>query len=79
MSQAVHTKSTMPQASSLYCRWICVDRPGGSRLVALWMDSEMRAFEGEFHPAVQLMEEGEQAVECERSCRLADIWLDVKA
>jgi hypothetical protein len=78
MLQAVHTKGRTPQASSLYCRWICVDRPEGTRLVAVWMDSEMRAFESEFRPA-QAKELGEQAVECERSCRLARIWLDVKA
>jgi hypothetical protein len=73
MLQAVHRKNRKPQASSLYCRWICVDRPGGSRLVAVWMDSEMRAFESEFHPTVQAKEQGEQAVECEKSRRLANI------
>jgi hypothetical protein len=79
MSQAVHIESRTSQAPSLYCRWICVDRPGGLQLVAVWMDSEMRAFEREFHPTGQGQEQGEQAVECEKSRRLADIWLDVKA
>jgi hypothetical protein len=72
MLQAVHMKNRTPQASSLYCRWICVDRPGGLRLVAVWMDSEMRAFEGEFHPTGQAKEQGEQAVEREKSRGLAD-------
>jgi hypothetical protein len=78
MLQAVHMKNRAPQASSLYCRWICVDRPGGLQLVAVWMDSEMRAFEREFHPAGKAKQQGEQAVECEKSRRLADIRLDVR-
>jgi hypothetical protein len=44
MLQAVHSEKSSAQASSLYCRWICVERPEGTRLVAVWMDSEMRAF-----------------------------------
>ena len=75
MLEAVHMKNRVPQASSLTCRWICIDRPGGLRLVAVWMDSEMRAFESEFHPTGEAKERGEQAVECDKSRRLADIWL----
>ena len=67
MSQAVHMKDRAPQASSLYCRWICVDRPGGLQLIAVWMDSEMHAFEREFLSTGEAKEQGEQAVECERS------------
>lgn len=47
MLQAVHTKESTNQACSLYCRWICVQREEGTRLVAVWMDPEMRAFEKE--------------------------------
>jgi hypothetical protein len=45
MLQAIHIKEGAPQASSLYCRWICVDRPEGKQLVAVWIDSKMRAFQ----------------------------------
>jgi hypothetical protein len=78
MSQAVHMKDRAPQASSLYCRWICVDRPGGLQLVAVWMDSETRAFEREFLPTGEAKEQGEQAVEYEKNRRLADNRLDVR-
>lgn len=47
MLQAVHAKERVRQASSVYCQWICVERPEGTRLVAIWIDSEMRAFTGE--------------------------------
>lgn len=47
MLHAVHTKESANQACSLYCRWICVEREEGTRLVVVWMDSEMRAFERE--------------------------------
>ena len=62
MLQAVHTEKGSPRASSLYCRWICVENAEGSRLVAIWMDSEMRAFESEFHFAGQTEESGEEIV-----------------
>ena len=47
----------------LYCRWICVERPEGARLIAIWIDSEMRAFESEFEPAGQREESGEELLE----------------
>jgi hypothetical protein len=47
MLQAVYKKERAPQASSLYCQWICVERPEGTHLVAVWIDSQMRAFENE--------------------------------
>lgn len=37
----------MPKASSVYCRWIYVERAREKRLVTVWIDSEMRAFAGE--------------------------------
>lgn len=48
MLQAIHVKRGTPQACSLYCRWIRVDGPRGPRLVAVWIDSEMRAFARDF-------------------------------
>jgi hypothetical protein len=47
MLQTVYEKERTPQASSLYCRWICVEHPQGQRLLAVWIDSQMRAFENE--------------------------------
>ena len=35
--------------------------PEGSRLIAIWIDSEMRAFESEFEPAGQ--REGEEILD----------------
>jgi len=48
MLQVVHTKQGGPQASSVYCQWISVERAGGEQLVAVWIDSAMTAFEKEF-------------------------------
>lgn len=48
MLQAIHQKDGPGRASSIYCRWIRSDQREGSPLVAVWIDSEMRAFEGEF-------------------------------
>jgi len=47
MLQAVHKKKGNTKASSLYLQWICVERAGDKSLVAVWIDSEMRAFAGE--------------------------------
>jgi len=47
MLQVVHAKQGGPQASSLYCQWIYVQREGSKHLVAVWIDSAMRAFEKE--------------------------------
>jgi hypothetical protein len=47
MLQIIHRKNTAPRASSIYCRWIQENRGEGSRLVAVWIDSEMRCFERE--------------------------------
>ena len=51
MLHAVHLKKGAPQASSVYCQWICVELEGASRLVAVWIDSNMTAFEKEFASA----------------------------
>lgn len=47
MLQGVHMKRGLLRASSLYCTWICEEHAGGVRLVALWIDSEMGAFDEE--------------------------------
>jgi hypothetical protein len=54
MLQAIHKKKRVGKASSLYCQWICVERAGGRELVAVWIDSEMRAFTGGQSSATQL-------------------------
>jgi hypothetical protein len=48
MLQVVHTKNGGPQASSVYCQWILVERGASKRLVAVWIDSAMSVFEKEF-------------------------------
>ena len=58
MLQNIHHKKEAPRASSLYCRWLQENRKPGAPLVAVWMDSEMRAFEPEFVPeASELLED----------------------
>ncbi len=42
--QFVHKTIGAPRASSLYCKWIHVRRGEDARLVAIWIDPEMRAF-----------------------------------
>jgi hypothetical protein len=32
----------------MYCRWVTTKQGEGERLVAVWIDPEMRAFETEF-------------------------------
>ena len=51
MLQVVHEKKGSARASSLYCQWIRVERAGEERLVAVWIDSEMRAFAEEHETA----------------------------
>ena len=46
--QFIHTRNGPPEASSLYCRWISTRQGEDGRLVAIWIDREMRAFEGGF-------------------------------
>lgn len=48
MLQTIDRKKEVARASSIYCRWIRSEQREGSPLVAVWIDSEMRAFEGEF-------------------------------
>ncbi|MGB7727401.1 MAG: hypothetical protein WBL50_05175 [Candidatus Acidiferrum sp.] len=48
MLQAVHQEKAVARASSIFCRWIREERGERVRLVAVWMDSEMRCFEPEF-------------------------------
>jgi hypothetical protein len=45
--QFIHKTNSALKASSLYCQWISTGQGEGGRLVAIWMDREMRAFEGE--------------------------------
>ena len=51
MLQDVHVNPRTPQASSLYCQWICVEREGKKQVVAVWIDLTMSAFEKEFAAA----------------------------
>lgn len=46
--QFVHKINSRPKASSLYCQWVNLRRGEDARLVAIWIDREMRAFEAEF-------------------------------
>jgi len=48
--QAVNKKIRGSKASSLYCVWTPSEGRNGSRLVAVWIDSEMRPFESQFLP-----------------------------
>jgi hypothetical protein len=48
MLQTVHQKGPAARASSIFCRWIREERGGRVKLLAVWMDSEMRCFEQEF-------------------------------
>ncbi len=50
MLKSIHQKPLAPRASSIYCRWILDSTAEGARLVAVWMDSDMRCFENEFAP-----------------------------
>jgi hypothetical protein len=50
MLQNIHHQTTAPRASSLYCRWIRTADKEGARLVAVWIDSEMRCFAKDFAP-----------------------------
>jgi hypothetical protein len=45
--QPIHEKVCAVQASSLYCVWITEKGNRGSRLIAVWIDSSMGAFEKE--------------------------------
>jgi hypothetical protein len=44
MLRNVHHEMVAPRASSIYCRWIRTADQEGARLVAVWIDSEMRCF-----------------------------------
>jgi hypothetical protein len=48
MLQVIHQEPGTPRASSIYCRWICESRNEGERLIAVWIDTEMRCFAREF-------------------------------
>jgi hypothetical protein len=50
MLQNVHHEMAAPRASSIYCRWIRTSEKEGARLVAVWIDSEMRCFAKDFAP-----------------------------
>jgi hypothetical protein len=48
--QAVNKEIRGSKASSLYCVWTKSEGRNGSRLEAVWIDSEMRPFESQFLP-----------------------------
>jgi len=50
MLQNIHHELPAPRASSIYCRWIRTSDKEGARLVAVWIDSEMRCFANDFAP-----------------------------
>jgi len=60
MLQDVYMGKGFRQASSLYCRWISVERPEGAEPVAVGMDSEMRAFKNESFAPEPAVESGEE-------------------
>ena len=53
MLQNIHQQAVAHRASSIYCRWVREPSCEGARLIAVWIDSEMRCFEREFTPAPQ--------------------------
>jgi hypothetical protein len=53
MLQNVHHQIDAPRASSLYCRWILIGDKQEARLVAVWIDSDMRCFATDFAPNSQ--------------------------
>ena len=46
--QFIHEINSPSKASSLYCQWFSMPWREGERLVAIWIDPEMRAVEAEF-------------------------------
>jgi len=58
MLQAIHQKGGAPRASSIYCKWIRDNTREGAPLVAVWIDSEMRAYEREFASESELLGQG---------------------
>jgi hypothetical protein len=63
MLQNIHQLRAAPRASSIYCRWIRENRREGARLVAVWMDSQMRCFEREVATASELEMQQQDALE----------------
>ena len=53
MLQNVHHEMEAPRASSIYCRWVRTSEKEGARLVAVWIDSEMRCFAKDFAPNLE--------------------------
>jgi len=53
MLQTVHKIDATRKASSIYCVWITKDGNPGSPLVAIWVDSAMRAMESQFDSAAE--------------------------
>lgn len=58
MLQDVYKGMGGGKASSLYCVWVCGERE--SYPVAVWIDSEMRPFDGQIEPDAMI----QIAVEC---------------
>jgi len=46
--QFIHKINHPSKASSLYCQWVSMPWREGERLLAIWIDPEMRAFKAEF-------------------------------
>ena len=53
MLQAINVKPRARRASSLYCVWTKRTDGEGARLVAIWVDREMRAFTGQFGSVIE--------------------------
>jgi hypothetical protein len=49
--QSVNKELRGSKASSLYCIWIENEQQAGSPLIAIWIDSEMIAFDHQFTSA----------------------------
>jgi len=59
MLQTIHQKGGAPRASSIYCKWIRDIAREGAPLVAVWIDSAMRAFEREIASESGLLGQGQ--------------------
>jgi hypothetical protein len=63
MLQNIHQRRAAPRASSIYCRWMRENRKEGTRLVAAWIDSQMRCFGREVARASELEMQQQDALE----------------
>ena len=73
--QAIHTENRPLRASSLYCCWIRMPGEHGE-LRAVWIDSEMRAFEQQMTQDASegaLVDEPGGSKQCRTVTREADV------